>query len=83
MTTTAIFGEGQHPAGLNVGDSAAFALPRMSGQRLLFKGGDFGPPAFPPRSIRAISTLGAYGRMDAPSLIVDDDTVRIAPGRRR
>lgn len=36
------------------------------------------------RADRVISTLGvAYGRVEAPCLIVDDDTVRITPGRRK
>lgn len=36
------------------------------------------------RASRVITTLGlAYGRMDAPVLIVDGDSVRTGPGRRR
>jgi ribonuclease VapC len=35
------FGKGHHPAGLNYGDCFAYALSRVSGEPLLFKGGDF------------------------------------------
>jgi ribonuclease VapC len=35
------FGKGRHPAGLNFGDCFAYALARMSGEPLLFKGDDF------------------------------------------
>ncbi len=35
------FGKGNHPAGLNFGDCAAYALARVSGEPLLFKGKDF------------------------------------------
>jgi ribonuclease VapC len=36
------FGKGTgHPAQLNLGDCAAYALARQLGQSLLFKGGDF------------------------------------------
>ena len=35
------FGRGRHPAGLNLGDCCAYALARVSGQPLLFKGDDF------------------------------------------
>lgn len=35
------FGKGRHPAGLNFGDCAAYALARCTGQPLLFKGDDF------------------------------------------
>jgi len=35
------FGKGRHPAGLNFGDCAAYALARASGEPLLFKGEDF------------------------------------------
>jgi ribonuclease VapC len=36
------FGKGMgHPAQLNLGDCAAYALARQLGQSLLFKGGDF------------------------------------------
>jgi ribonuclease VapC len=36
------FGKGRHPAALNFGDCAAYALSRVSGEPLLFKGTDFG-----------------------------------------
>ena len=35
------FGKSQHPAGLNFGDCFAYALSKISGERLLFKGNDF------------------------------------------
>ena len=35
------YGKGRHPAGLNFGDCAAYALSRSSGEPLLFKGTDF------------------------------------------
>jgi ribonuclease VapC len=35
------YGKGRHPAGLNFGDCAAYALSRSSGEALLFKGTDF------------------------------------------
>ena len=35
------FGKGRHPAGLNFGDCAAYALSQCSGEPLLFKGSDF------------------------------------------
>jgi ribonuclease VapC len=35
------FGKGRHPAGLNFGDSFAYALATTLGEPLLFKGGDF------------------------------------------
>jgi len=34
------FGKGRHPAGLNLGDCCSYALSRISGEPLLFKGGD-------------------------------------------
>jgi ribonuclease VapC len=37
------FGKGSgHPAGLNFGDCFAYALAKATGERLLFKGDDFG-----------------------------------------
>ena len=37
------FGKGSgHPAGLNFGDCFAYALAKVTGEPLLFKGGDFG-----------------------------------------
>ena len=35
------FGRGSHPAGLNLGDCASYALARISGEPLLCKGADF------------------------------------------
>ena len=35
------FGRGRHPAGLNIGDTFAYALARITGEPLLFKGDDF------------------------------------------
>ncbi len=35
------FGKGRHPAGLNYGDCAAYALAKQRGLPLLFKGEDF------------------------------------------
>jgi len=36
------FGKGRHPAGLNFGACFSYALARMLGEPLLFKGTDFG-----------------------------------------
>lgn len=36
------YGKGQHAAGLNFGDCFAYALAKTSGEKLLFKGNDFG-----------------------------------------
>lgn len=36
------FGKGRHVAGLNYGDCFAYALAKVSGEPLLFKGNDFG-----------------------------------------
>ena len=35
------FGRGNHPAALNFGDCFAYALARVTGEPLLFKGEDF------------------------------------------
>ena len=35
------FGKGRHPAALNLGDCAAYALARSRGLPLLFRGEDF------------------------------------------
>lgn len=35
------FGKGVHPAGLNFGDCFPYALAKVSGESLLFKGDDF------------------------------------------
>ena len=37
----AVFGKGRHPAGLNFGDCASYALAAASDEPLLFKGNDF------------------------------------------
>jgi ribonuclease VapC len=36
-----IYGKSNHPAGLNFGDCFAYALSKISGEPLLFKGNDF------------------------------------------
>jgi len=36
------YGKGRHPAGLNFGDCAAYALAMAEAEPLLFKGTDFG-----------------------------------------
>lgn len=36
-----LYGKGRHPAGLNIGDCCSYALSRVSGEALLFKGDDF------------------------------------------
>ena len=36
------YGKGRHRAGLNYGDCFSYALAKVSGQLLLFKGDDFG-----------------------------------------
>ncbi len=35
------YGKGRHPAGLNFGDCFSYALAKVTGSRLLFKGEDF------------------------------------------
>ena len=35
------YGKGRHPAGLNLGDCCSYALARVSGEPLLYKGQDF------------------------------------------
>lgn len=35
------YGKGNHPAGLNLGDCASYALSKVTGEPLLFKGNDF------------------------------------------
>ena len=35
------FGKGRHPARLNLGDSFAYALAKVTGEPLLYKGADF------------------------------------------
>jgi ribonuclease VapC len=36
------FGKGRHPAALSLGDCCAYAVSRIEGRPLLFKGDDFG-----------------------------------------
>ncbi|MCU0228170.1 MAG: type II toxin-antitoxin system VapC family toxin [Bryobacterales bacterium] len=48
------YGAGRHPAGLNFGDCAAYALAKWSGEPLLYKGTDF----------RATDVLSAIGPLD-------------------
>ena len=36
-----VYGKGRHRAGLNYGDCFSYALAKVSGQPLLFKGDDF------------------------------------------
>ena len=47
-----IYGKGRHPAGLNFGDCFSYALAKVTGEPLLFKGSDFAltdvTPAAPP-----------------------------------
>ena len=39
LTPCIRFGKGRHPARLNFGDSFAYALAKVTGEPLLFKGG--------------------------------------------
>lgn len=41
------FGRGRHPAGLNFGDCFSYALAKVSGEPLLFKGQDFRKTGIP------------------------------------
>lgn len=41
------FGRGRHPAALNYGDCFAYALAKMTGEPLLFKGDDFAKTDIP------------------------------------
>ncbi len=41
------YGKGRHPAALNLGDCASYALARASGESLLFKGSDFSQSDIP------------------------------------
>lgn len=41
------FGKGNHPASLNIGDCCTYALARVSGEPLLFKGDDFSQTDIP------------------------------------
>jgi len=40
-TAWRVYGKGNHPAGLNIGDCCAYALAKYSGEPLLFKDRDF------------------------------------------
>lgn len=42
-----LYGKGRHPAGLNFGDCFAYALAKISGEPLLFKGNDFSQTDIP------------------------------------
>jgi ribonuclease VapC len=44
------YGRGNHPAGLNFGDCFAYALAKITGLPLLFKGGDFAQTDITPGS---------------------------------
>jgi ribonuclease VapC len=48
------FGKGRHPARLNCGDCASYALARKRNLPLLFKGGDFAHTDIVPALARAI-----------------------------
>jgi ribonuclease VapC len=41
------YGKGRHPAGLNFGDCFSYALAKVSGDNLLFKGNDFSETDLP------------------------------------
>lgn len=41
------YGKGRYPAKLNMGDCCSYALARHSGERLLYKGEDFGKTDIP------------------------------------
>ena len=41
------YGKGRHAAGLNIGGCCAYALARIAGEPLLFKGDDFGHTDIP------------------------------------
>lgn len=41
------FGKGRHPAGLNLGECFAYALAKVTGEPLLFKGEDFSQTDLP------------------------------------
>ena len=44
----ASYGKGKHPASLNFGDCFAYALAKLTGESLLFKGDDFSQTDIPP-----------------------------------
>lgn len=41
------YGKGRHPAGLNYGDCFSYALAKLTGESLLFKGNDFSQTDIP------------------------------------
>lgn len=47
------FGKGRHPAGLNIGDCAAYALAKTLNRPLLFKGNDFNRTDLPAIAFKA------------------------------
>lgn len=49
------FGKGRHPAALNMGDCFAYAVSKIAGVPLLFKGGDFGQTDVERHSASAIA----------------------------
>jgi ribonuclease VapC len=54
------YGKGRHRAGLNYGDCLSYALAKISGQPLLFKGDDF------PHTDIAVVELPEAGSDDSP-----------------
>ena len=42
------YGKGRHPAKLNLGDCFSYALAKISGEPLLYKGNDFAKTDIPP-----------------------------------
>jgi ribonuclease VapC len=42
------YGKGRHPAGLNIGDCAGYALARTTNKPLIYKGRDFQKTDIPP-----------------------------------
>ena len=52
------FGQGRHPAGLNVGDCFACALGKESGLPLLFKGDEFARTGIEPAVRNRASPIG-------------------------
>ena len=50
------FGKGRHPAALNFGDCFAYALARVTGEPLLFKGQDFANTDIPSALPKSLGT---------------------------
>lgn len=69
------YGRGRHRAGLNYGDCFSYALAKVSGQPLLFKGDDFGQTDIVAAKVRA----GRSGRTPVAAAADDD----ISPVGRR